>query len=463
MKDQNNITAILLILIFSILLGCKSTPGTFNLAHDVKSETQRAWGAYVKYAWGQDELLPLSRSSNNWYSEPLYISLIDAYSTLKIMGLDEEASRIEHFVADTISFDKDIYVKTFEVNIRILGGLLSMYDMTGNAKILDKAIDLGDRLLNAFHPGTGLPYYYVNLATGSTRGDTVCVAEIGSFLLEMGVLSYYTADARYYQAAKRCARALFDSRSPIGLIGQDFSVTSGKVLDSITQIGCFTDSFYEYLYKAWLLFGDNELKMMWDELIIPIDTHIAYETDSALWYGVVNSYTGEMINPHVTLWDAYFPSVLALSGDISKSAKAQKTWDWLWNKHGLVPMGYNFILDSITTPNYHLNPEVIESAYYLWHFTQEQQYLDMVKRYWSDTKKYCRTDIAFTHIEDVRTMKQSDQLSTFFFAENLKYFYLAFNPEAVVNPSTHVFNTEAHPFKMDNFDKEQARYKLGIE
>ena len=40
------------------------------------------------------------------------------------------------------------------------------------------------------------------------------------------------------------------------------------------------------------------------------------------------------------------------------------------------------------------------------------------------------------------TKEQSDQMSTFLFAETLKYFYLAFSGSEV-NPETHVFNTEA--------------------
>jgi len=78
-----------------------------------------------------------------------------------------------------------------------------------------------------------------------------------------------------------------------------------------------------------------------------------------------------------------------------------------------------------------------------------------------DVKNYCRTDIAFTHIEDVVTKEQSDQMSTFLFAETLKYFYLAFSGSDV-NPENHVFNTEAHPCRISNFDRQLVRERLGI-
>ena len=44
--------------------------------------------------------------------------------------------------------------------------------------------------------------------------------------------------------------------------------------------------------------------------------------------------------------------------------------------------------------------------------------------------------------ENVVTKEQSDQISTFLFAETLKYFYLAFSGSEV-NPETHVFKGEA--------------------
>jgi hypothetical protein len=79
-----------------------------------------------------------------------------------------------------------------------------------------------------------------------------------------------------------------------------------------------------------------------------------------------------------------------------------------------------------------------------------------------DVKNYCRTDIAFTHIEDVVTKEQSDQMSTLLFAETLKYFFLAFSGSDV-NPENYVFNTEAHPYRIANFDRQLVSERLGIK
>ena len=78
------------------------------LAKEVASETLRSWQSYKKYAWGHDVLMPLSKSHRDWYAKSLYISPIDAYSTLKLMGFEDEATEIESYVTDSLDFDVDV-------------------------------------------------------------------------------------------------------------------------------------------------------------------------------------------------------------------------------------------------------------------------------------------------------------------------------------------------------------------
>ena len=51
------------------------------------------------------------------------------------------------------------------MNIRILGGLVSMYQLSGNEKILDLARDFGDRLMPALNKaGSEDDWWVVDLA-----------------------------------------------------------------------------------------------------------------------------------------------------------------------------------------------------------------------------------------------------------------------------------------------------------
>ncbi len=150
----------------------------------------------------------------------------------------------------------------------------------------------------------------------------------------------------------------------------------------------------------------------------------------------------------ITLYDAFFPAMLAISGDLERAERFQHTWDWLWNKYGLEPMVYDYKKGEPNYPVYALNPEIIESAYYLYHFTGDKKYLEMAKQYWADIKEYCGTEVAFTSVDNVITMEKRDNMPTYFIAETLKYLYLIFSyEEGEFKFNDYIFNTEAHPYK----------------
>ena len=421
---------ILLVLLASMMSCGHSETGNPNqqLAIRVRHDTKRSWDAYQKYAWGKDVLAP-----------------IDAFSTLVLTGLTDDADQLVKYVADSLSFDKNLKVKVFEVNIRVLGGLLSMYQLSGDPTILEKAVDFGNRLMPAFQSTTGIPYFWVNLKTGQAEGSRVNVAEAGTYLLEMGMLSYFTGDPAYYQAAKRSSRAVFERRSELGLVGEVIDIESGKWINPSSHICAGIDSYYEYLYKGWMLFGDPELKEMWDESIEAVLKYIPEEVDGRTWYGRVDMNTGERSSSVVTLRDAFMPALLAISGHMEEAAALQETWDWLWKKYGLEPMIYDYRKDSILKPGYELNPGIIESAWYLWELTGEERYMEMLKGYY-----------------DVVRKAQSDYMATYFLAETLKYLYLAFSDQDMYTLETVVFSTKAHPFLKAALDSEKLRKHLGI-
>ena len=53
----------------------------------IKKEFQHAWNAYKAYAWGHDELKPLSKGARDWYGTPLLMTPVDALDTMILMGL----------------------------------------------------------------------------------------------------------------------------------------------------------------------------------------------------------------------------------------------------------------------------------------------------------------------------------------------------------------------------------------
>ncbi len=128
------------------------------MAERVKTECLHAWKNYELYAWGHDALKPLSKTSHDWYGQSLLMTPVDALDTLILMKLDAEADKARALITSELSFDRDIYVKNFEITIRLLGGLLSSYQLTNDNGCSRSRKILGKRLLPAFESPTGLPY-----------------------------------------------------------------------------------------------------------------------------------------------------------------------------------------------------------------------------------------------------------------------------------------------------------------
>ena len=151
-----------------------------------------------------------------------------------------------------------------------------------------------------------------------------------------------------------------------------------------------------------------------------------------------------------------------VSGDTAAARLAQNAWHGYWERYDGLGIDYDYGADTLINPYFQLNPEVIESNYYLWHATGDSVYYDRAAGYWSDLKRRARTDVAFAHLADVATGERDDELATFFIAETMKYLYLTFGGNDAVSPATHVFNTEAHPFARAGFDVEVAAERLGF-
>ncbi len=418
-----------------------------QLADSVRTEFLHAWNGYKQYAWGHDALKPLSRKSHDWYGTSLLMTPIDAYDLMLMMGLSKEANETKQLIFDSLSFNKNIEVQSFEITIRLLGGLLTAYQMDGDKRFITLAEDLGKRLLPVFNTPTGMPYRFVNLQSRKIRDSLNNPAEIGTALIEFGTLSKLTGNPIYYNKAKSALVALYNRRSKIGLVGELINVETGEWISKTSHIGGGIDSYYEYLLKCWLLFGDQDCRKMAVESMRAVDLYIADTTHGTLWYGQVDMDTGKRIGTTFGSLESFFPALLSLSNDVNKAAVLEESCFKMWKLHGIEPEEVDYSTMKVTAKQYYLRPEIIESAYYLYHYTGDPKYRKMGAIYFNDLVKYCRTDVAYAMLRDVTTKEKSDRMESFFFAETLKYLYLLFSPPETLRFDEVIFNTEAHPIR----------------
>jgi len=418
-----------------------------EVATRVRSEFLHAWTNYEKYACGHDALKPLSKTPHDRYGQSLLVTPVDALDTLILMKLDEEAAKAKELILTDLSFDRDVYVKNFEITIRLLGGLLSSYQLTNDKRLLALAEDLGNRLLPVFNSPTGLPYVYVNLRTGQVRDAKTNPAETGTLLLEFGTLSKLTGKSIYYEKAKRALMETFKRRSAIGLVGSTIDVETGAWVDADSHVSGGIDSYYEYLWKCWLLFGDKDCQEMWQASISAVNKYLADEVRGELWYGHADMNTGKLTVPQYGALDAFFPALQAHSGDVARARRLHDSSFKMWNMHEIEPEIIDYKTMQIVYNGYHLRPEIVESTYYLYHFTRDPQYRKMGEKIFDDFVKYCRVDAGYAAIQDVVTKQKRDEMESFVLAETFKYFYLLFAPPDTLDFDKVLFNTEAHPLR----------------
>ena len=76
-------------------------------------------------------------------------------------------------------------------------------------------------------------------------------------LLELGCVAS-AGNPCYEKAAVEALSQLWGMRSPLDLVGSSIDMTTGSWNNRLGGTGAGADSFYEYLLKAYVLFGKSD-------------------------------------------------------------------------------------------------------------------------------------------------------------------------------------------------------------
>lgn len=235
----------------------------------VKDAFLHAWSGYKNHAMGYDELMPLSHRGIDGLGG-LGATVVDALDTAMIMGAEEvivdAGTWIEKHLPERISGKGQ--VNLFETTIRVLGGLLSAYHLSGGqggtsldkgpkpAVYLENARELADRLLVAFTSSpSGIPFSDVVLRERSAHpapDGMSSTAEVSTLQLEFNYLSYLTGDPKYSLESMKVLEHLKTLSKVDGLVPIYINPHSGEFSGENIRLGSRGDSYYEYLIKVWL-------------------------------------------------------------------------------------------------------------------------------------------------------------------------------------------------------------------
>ncbi|KAJ7269964.1 glycoside hydrolase family 47 protein [Mycena rebaudengoi] len=423
-----------------------------------------SYEAYKKYAFTHDNLSPVSKGfsdgRNGWGA-----SIVDA---MKIMGLDAFFNEAVNF-SSHIDFSKSHTgdtVSVFETTIRYLGGLVSAYELGGykHPALIKKAKELADKMAFAWEGDNEVPFGFLDFSTNTPQRGGSNIAEAGTLALEWYMTSKYTKNATYGELAVGSLKHIANLPSPLpGLAAQGIDPASGNFNGGYVSWGGGSDSYFEYLIKyarlsntddptfvsAWKTAVDSSIttllrrstvgnhlyiadydsqkrirhvgshlacfhagnwllggKLLRNQTIV----NIALELNEGCWNTYTSTATG--IGPEAF---AYISDDGNFTGDGNTISAEQQAF---YDKHGFY----------LTSPQYILRPEVLESNFHAWRVTGNEKYLDRAASAIKAFNKFLPT-------------------TSFWFAEVLKYLYLTFDDPAHISLDEWVFNTEAQPFR----------------
>ncbi|CAN0880429.1 Mannosyl-oligosaccharide 1,2-alpha-mannosidase MNS1 [Linum grandiflorum] len=444
-------------------------PVDIHRREKVKEAMIHAWSSYEKYAWGNDELQPQTKNGVDSFGG-LGATLIDALDTLYIMGLDEQFQRAREWVANSLDFNKDYDASVFETTIRVVGGLLSAYDLSGDKVFIEKAKDIADRLLPAWDTPTGIPYNTINLEHGNPRnpgwtGGSSILADSGTEQLEFFALSQRTGDPKYHQKAEKVILELNKTFPADGLLPIYISPDTGIASSSTITFGAMGDSFYEYLLKVWIQGNrTSAVKLyrdMWEKSMKGLLSLIRRSSPSSFTY--ICEKSGDWLKDKMDELACFAPGMLALGSSGYEEAESERfmllaeelAWT-CYNFYQSTPTklaGENYFFQpgqdmSVGTSWNILRPETVESLFYLWRLTGNRTYQEWGWNIFLAFEKNSRVEGGYVGLKDVNTGIKDNMMQSFFLAETLKYLYLLFSPSSVISLDEWVFNTEAHPLRI---------------
>lgn len=434
---------------------------------EVRRVFRRGWQSYRERAWLRDALLPVSGGGRDQFSG-WAATLVDALDTLWIMGLREEFDEAVEAVAgiDFSVSSGSQRVNMFETNIRYLGGLLAAYDLSRRSVLLAKAIELGDMLFAGFNTEHRMPVDFFNLeASKEGKGlpveGAVVSASPGTLWLEFVRLSQVTGDAKYYTAVEKVIALFEQGQDKTALPGLWPTMVSMNNRDVTTgsgfTLGSGADSLYEYVTKMYPMVGgrDQRYKSMSLKWMAAADKHMFYRPmlpggEDLLFAGNtdLDGSGTPNLDPESEHLSCFLGGTYAMGGRlfgrndlidigvklgkgcaysyaVTATGMGPERWnmvkcadrdrcvwdDGIWVEEKAkkghqwkesAPLGFTTCKD----PRYILRPEAIESIFYLYRITGQQEYQDIAWNMFVAVSNGTETEYANAAVKDVTSTER---------------------------------------------------------
>ncbi|KAI1761615.1 glycoside hydrolase family 47 protein [Hypoxylon sp. FL1150] len=303
-----------------------------------------SWDAYLTNAWGYDRYHPVSEKGSQMSPNGLGWIIVDSLDTIMLMNLTDRLPEPRKWLQRKLNYNQDQDVNTFEMTIRMLGGLLSAHYLTTklpdaasrrDSVYLAKAVELADRLLPAYESRSGIPYASVHLSKAKglvshADGGSSSTAEAATLQLEMKYLSYLTGNDTYWRKAERAMKVLSDNRAKDGLVPIFVNPESGRFTSREIRLGSRGDSYYEYLLKQFLQTSGQEpvYLTMWEEALEGIQKHLITTTKHSglKFVAELPQGIGGPLSPKMDHLVCFLPGLIAMGATRGHTLAKARTW-----------------------------------------------------------------------------------------------------------------------------------------
>lgn len=281
--------------------------------------------------------------------------IIDSLDTMMLMNLTSRLSHAREWLSNSLTWDQNQDVNTFETTIRMMGGLLSAHYLStefpdlaplpdddagglGEDLYLEKAKDLADRLISAFESESGIPYASVILSKYEgkvSHGDdgASSTAEATTVQLEFKYLAKLTGEKFYWDKVEKVMQVVDDNGAQDGLVPIFIYPSTGQFRGKNIRLGSRGDSYYEYLIKQYLQTNEKEeiYREMWEESLAGVRKHlITYSSPSRFTVlGERPSGLDGALSPKMDHLVCFYPGTIALAvtGGLTE-AEARRLPSW---------------------------------------------------------------------------------------------------------------------------------------
>lgn len=472
---------------------------------EVREAIYHSWSSYRKSAWGFDSIKPVSGRPVNDFSG-LSMTLIDSIDTLLLAGFHKEANESKMWILDNFRIETQQNVNIFELNIRVLGGLLSAYQMTGDEDYKIFAEYVASKIVQTFVEPSGVPYCLASygkkpsLGNNKWTGGCSSTAEIGTLALELEYMGDISGNEQFKKPIRLLNKVLhklvFTNRDKTlqksgqadmlrdGLLPSYIDPVSGTFgpcnLHQKYTLGGGVDSVYEYFLKLYIMSGKNNKKLK-KQYLSAVDgavKHLLRVTrgpNKYVYLGerIINK-DGGIFMKNMDHLACYVPGMLALGVyhnltspeesqmhlDLAKHLMRTCYSSYKTTASGLAPevMTFSKTLKGETTElspksngKHSLHrPETVESLHLLFAVTGDPIYKLWGLEIFEAIQKHGRVEFGYSGVKNVNKLEKdgfhNDRMESFFISETLKYLFLLFSDEDHFPLDKYVFNTEAHPF-----------------